>query len=71
MGHDMSDETKEAESRRLARMELGMKLVDPMRHAIGAGLSSEAALIALLINAILTNQTHKLLEALRTTKPGA
>lgn len=64
-------EQDESEGRRLARKEVAQKLIDPLHHAISLGLLSEAALIATLINAILTNQTADLLMALRTTKPSA
>lgn len=64
-------EQAESEGRRLARKEVAQKLVDPLHHAIDLDMQSEAALIALLINAILTNTTVDLLMKLRTTKPGA
>ena len=54
----------------MARVELAQRLSKPLDFALNTGLSSEAALLAQLINAILTNTTYELLEALRTTKPG-
>lgn len=71
VGNDMSDRYEEAERLRLARVELAQRLSKPLDFALNVGLPSEAALIALLINAILLNQTYELLEALRTTKPSA
>ena len=53
----MSDEE---ERRRLARLELAIRLGNVLPFALVAGLDSEAALIAKLIEATLTNTTTKL-----------
>ncbi len=48
------------ERRRIARSELANKLHAALGFALSAGLSSEAALIAKLIEAALTNTTTDL-----------
>lgn len=67
----MTDAQTESERLRRARVELAQRLSKPLDFALNVGLPAEAALIALLINAILLNQTYELLETLRTTKPSA
>lgn len=67
----MSDEAKEAERLRKARLELAHQLSAPLGFALFSQLPSEAALIATLINAVLLNTTNTMLAALHTTKPSA
>ena len=54
------DNEQEAERLRRARTELAQQLNDAMRSALGKGLSSEATVIAKLIEATLTNTATQL-----------
>ena len=60
----------EEERVRSARLELAKRLGDTLPYALNTNLSTEAALIAKLIEAILTNTTVDLLIKLKT-KPDA
>ena len=54
------DSEKEAERRRLARLELASKLHVVLGFALATDLSAEAAIIAKLIEATITNTTTEL-----------
>ncbi len=55
----------EEERRRAARSELANRLSQALPFALGCGLDTEAALIAKLIEAILTNTAIELLIKLK------
>ena len=64
------DNEKEAERRRIARTELAGKLHDALGFALNADLTTEAAIIAKLIEATIGNTTLDLYIKL-TKKPDA
>ena len=57
----MPQDATEEERRRAARNELAQRLSNALPFALGCGLDTEAALIAKLIEAILTNSSNDLL----------
>ncbi len=57
---EVSPMSDEEERLRQMRSDLALRLSECLNYALGAGLSSEAALIAKLIEATLTNTTTKL-----------
>lgn len=60
------DNEQEAERRRIARLELAQRLSTALPFALGTKLTIEAALIAKLIEATLTNTANDLYSKLRS-----
>ena len=54
----MTEQEREGERVRLARMEIARQLSDTLQFALGAGMSNEAVLIAKMIDAVLSGQAY-------------